>query len=197
MAATATAARNRWVVCDDYVAGPFTEAAAVTAKARHDASASCSHEHEVVIAGRRPVALNDLRSLRANWDHPFLADPADEAAAAERREQTYDLAAGLLAAPLGARVGGMTVAAGGWSKATADAADKIAVPGSPEWTVLLGIREHVRLTADGGQAYFERWCSCAAAASMTGAVRYEYWTVAGMTSHGYVCPACRRLLQAG
>ena len=105
-----------------------------------------------------------------------------------------------MAANLGTSDGELTVAETGWTREAGDRADAAAEPGSPAWIVALGAHENVTLTGDGGAAVPSRWCQCAAAqaAGPDTWVRYERWTAGGGNdAHGFVCAACRRLLQSG
>jgi hypothetical protein len=206
--ATKTPARtatpvNSWVVCYDYAAGPFTADAAARRLVNHGKSI-CGHAHEVIVSATRPVTAAERDTMRAQWDAPFLADPSDEEANAERSQLTADLAAAILAAPLydrvsmeRTRVGDMRIAGAGWSVERGKLADAAGPAGSPEWTAALGVHEHATLTSDGNGAIREAWCACRPQPSAGTWVRYEYWTAEGMERHGFVCPECRRLLQAG
>jgi hypothetical protein len=186
-----------WVLCYNFAAGPFTAAAAARRLLTHERS-TCTHAHEVVTSATRPVTAAERDTMRANWDAPFLADPDDEEANAERSTLTLDLADAILAAPLRARIGEMTVDTGGWSKERADVARAAGPAGSPEWFAALGHHEHATLTADGKPAVRDAWCTCpnddVAAADW---IRYEVWEAAGCTRHGFVHAGCRKLLQTG
>jgi len=192
---TTTAQADCWVVCDGYAAGPYTPDAAPRVKAKHDAAPACAHSHEIVTSRTKPVTASELRAMRAEWDAPFLADPADEAACAERRALGEALAAATLAAKLMTRIGDLTVVEAGWSRETCDHADSIATPGSAEWIAALGAHEHATLTADGKPAIRDGWCRCSE--SLDTWVRYEGWTAEGRTAHGFVCGTCRKITQVG
>ena len=196
MAATTTARKTSWIVCDDFAAGPYTAQRA--AKLLGTYRAECANDHRVVVAAVRPATLADLRDLRDDWDAPYDADPGDELAASQRGALTAELAQAILRAPLGARLGGLTIAGGSWSKETADAADLVAAPGTPEWRAALGARSHATLTGDGGCATREGFfCRCAEQPAADTWVRYEAWTAQGRDAHGFVCPSCRRITQTG
>jgi hypothetical protein len=131
------------------------------------------------------------------WSAPFLADPSDEAANAARAAQTRQLAAAILAAPVGAKVGAMTLVTAGWSRERGDQADAVAGPGSEAWITALGAHEHATLTADGKSANRQAWCECPGLNDFENWVRYEGWTARGCEAHGFVCGTCRRLAQTG
>lgn len=197
MGATATRTANRWVVCDDYAAGPYNTAGAQSAKARHDAATACAEaDHRIVVADRKPVTVADVRTMYADWSQPCLADPGDELALDERTAQTRELAAAILALPLRTRLGDMVLVSAGWSKETGEKADAIAEPGTPEWIASLGAHEHATMTADGRGAIRDAWCLCGGQAGEP-EVPYEAWTADGRIAHGYVCPACRKVAQTG
>lgn len=95
--------------------------------------------------------------------------------------------------------GPLTKTNGCWSQqaadrggaATAAATEPDASPGS------LGPHDQAILTADGRVACLDGWCTCHPLPELDAWVRYERWTPAGRASHGYLCPACRRLTQTG
>lgn len=58
-----------------------------------------------------------------------------------------------------------------------------------------GTAEIARLTSDGRFAAPTEWCRCTPESREW--VGYETWTALGRVAHGYICPDCRRLLQAG
>jgi len=147
-----------------------------------------------------------LAELRAEWDLPYLADPADDIAWAARRQLTRELAAAILASDLWdaerqerARAGDLRIARAGWSRERGEQADAAGEPGTPEWKAALGAHEHATLTGDGGGAIREAWCECVTrgAVPFTEWVQYEHWTAEGREAHGFVHEGCRRLLQAG
>ena len=137
-------------------------------------------------------ASAELASLRAEWDKPFLGD--DYSA---RGEQTRELAALILAAPLRTRIGDMIADTGGWSRERGMHADSVAGRGTPEWVAALGDHEHATLTGDGHAAVRSEWCTCLADFPACEWVRYEYWTTRGCEHHGFVHSECRKLLQVG
>jgi hypothetical protein len=137
-----------------------------------------------------------LAAAYEGWSYPWLTGPFDDAAMLARPEQTRQLAAMLLAAPLGTEIDGLVIYAGGWSRERGAEADAAGDAGSLEWLAALGPHEHATLTADGRAAVRDQWCQCASTPA-AGWVRYEHWTARGRESHGFVCPACRRLTQAG
>lgn len=204
MTATATRTADQWVICQDYAAGPFVPDAVDQVIAKYDRS-GCPHKghHRVIVSAQKPVTLAKLQTMYANWSQPFLADPSDKHADAERAADTADLAAAIL--EVGAREpqivhlygfdGPMVLNGGGWSKETADAADAAAPVGIAEWKAALGPYEHVTLTADGQGAIRDTWCECGTGAEDW--VRYEGWTVQGMVAHGFVCGTCRKITQTG
>ena len=192
---------NNWVLCYNYCAGPFTAAAAARRLATHERS-TCTHTHEIITSATKPVTAAERDTMRAQWDAPVLSDPLDEEANAERDQLGLDLAAAILAAPIGARIGNLRVDTGGWSKERADAADKAGPAGSPEWIAALGPFEHATLTADGKPAWRTAWCPHVAGGTDVPVeewVRYEHWTAEGCKRHGYVHadPGCRKLIQTG
>lgn len=136
-----------------------------------------------------------LARLRAAWDEPFLAGPADEAANGARRELTRYLADVILSSPPGATVGGLTIATAGWSKARGDYADSVADSATdPEaWTAALGRHEDAVLTSDGRPAIRTAWCASPGGPE----ARYEAWSELGCDAHGFVCADCRKLTQTG
>lgn len=135
-----------------------------------------------------------LAALRAEWDAPFLADPADHAANDERGQLTRELAASILAADLMTTVGDLFITTAGWSRERGDQANSAGKPGSEQWLAALGTPEHATLTADGRHVNRAAWCKCPQNAAW---VRYEYWTAEGCQRHGFVCAGCRRLIQVG
>jgi hypothetical protein len=126
------------------------------------------------------TATAELTALRAAWDQ---GNPAPT------------MAAHILAAPLRTEVGGMVIYTAGWSRETADRADATAGIGTDAWIAALGAHEHATMTSDGRSATRNHWCDCTT--DMGCWVRYEHWTAAGMTAHGYVCRTCRQLKQTG
>jgi hypothetical protein len=95
--------------------------------------------------------------------------------------------------------GPLKVVGGGWSDETSDRIEAAGI-GSPEFCALIDTTPYDReviLTADGRQPTTWQWCSCAPERPMETWVRYERWTPRGRAGHGYVCPACRRLVQSG
>ena len=147
-------------------------------------------------------AAPTLDDLLRQWNAPFTADPFDEHAWDGRKQLTRDLAAAILAAPLGdengrTRVGGLQIATAGWTQARGDYANSVAssVTDPQKWIAALGTHEHATLTADGQGANRASWCWCAGGPAEW--VRYEYWTAEGREGHGFVCAECRRLVQTG
>lgn len=205
--ATKTAARtktvDRWVICDDYAAGPFAAKSAVMVARRHDKAPGCMHTgHKVIQSDRRPTTVAALRTMYSNWFEPYTGDVGDGEALTARRADGADLAAAIL--EVGAREsqvslysvnGTMSFNGGGWSKDDADRADAAAEPGSDAWKAALGPYRYAILTADGRGAIRDRWCEC----GVTGErwVQYEVWTAEGRERHGFVCPDCRKLTQTG
>jgi hypothetical protein len=196
---------DRWVVCPDYAAGPYTPAA-VERKLGQCEQSNCPHtgRHQIVISAQKPVTLTELHTLYANWSEPFLADPGDVHACDQRSADTAELAAAILevgarsTAPiaLGSPDGGfMILNGGGWSKETGDTADKAGRRGSAEWRAALGPYEDTTLTADGKGAIRDAWCRCGTGAE--GWVQYQAWTVQGVDAHGFVCGTCRKITQTG
>jgi hypothetical protein len=196
-----TQAADRWVVCDDYAAGPYTEAAATQALARYDTAPGCPFtNHQVVVSATKPVTLAELRTMRAEWDNwhdPFLSGMSQELVLEARKAATRELAAAILTFRRHTPVGNLILTSAGWSREAADRANAAAVTGTPEWFAALGAYEHATLTEDGRSARRDAWCPCPEDDSAGTWVRYEYWTARGMEAHGYVCPECRRLTQAG
>jgi hypothetical protein len=150
------------------------------------------------------AAPRTLDDLRADWDAPFTAAPADGAASAARGTLTRDLAAAILAADLHdparggrTRVGDLFIYNAGWSRERAAAADAAAAAGTPEWVAALGTHEHATLTGDGGAAIRDQWCLCGGQPPAADWIRYEHWTARGREAHGFVHRGCRRLIQAG
>lgn len=204
MPATTAAALIHWVICDDYAAGPYTPERAqglldsITA-GRHLASGCCKLEHRVTVSGFAPTTGSELARLRRDHQAAVLAsDPfagPDEELDAARDE----LVAAIMAAPLGTADGtGLIVAEAGWSRQAGDRADAAAPKGSPAWIVALGAHERVTLTGDGKAVEPSRWCRCTPEADAGTWVRYERWTAPGdKGGHGFVCAACRLLVQSG
>lgn len=190
------ALRNQWVVCDSYVAGPYT--AEVAQRVYQKASTSmCSDQHRIITSARKPVPAADLRALRAEWDLPFPVDYTDEDPYTDRTALTRELAEGIMAAQLGTRLGELTIVAGGWSKTTADRADADYEPGTPEWMQALGPREHATLTSDGRAVNRDAWCRCTCPEKPGQWVEYEGWVPSGRQAHGFACGTCRKVIQTG
>jgi hypothetical protein len=192
MAAT-TKTGTCWVVCDSYAAGPYTTQAAERALARYDSSV-CGAKHRVVASRTKPVTVSELQVMRADWEHYEPSGDGWWSTVEGRTQQTRELAAAILAAPLGTPVGDVKLTSGGWSKETANRADATALVATPEWYDTLGPREHATLTGDGRSALHEAWCQCPDPA---GWVAYERWTAEGRIAHGFVHETCRRLIQTG
>lgn len=63
---------------------------------------------------------------------------------------------------------------------------------------IVGVPMHlVMLSADGRSTRTDRWCECVPRPDMDYWVRYERWSSRGREAHGYLCPTCRSILQAG
>lgn len=118
---------------------------------------------------------------------------------------TTALAAAILATHLGRRVvtldGPLYVSQGGWSRErevevrdTPAYRDAVSVG---DYRAALGPYQHATLTADGRGARRDMWCRCAPAPAVARWVRYEHWTTLGRTGHGFLCPTCRGIVQAG
>lgn len=138
-----------------------------------------------------------LTERYAAWDAPWTGDPFSDADSAARTAETKALAALILAAPLGTRLGAMTVVSGGWSAEQAALADQAKEPyGSPEWYAALGARDRVVLTGDGRSANYQQWCEQPDGPHGDW-VRYTRWTAQGQVAHGFVCSRCRKLTQTG
>lgn len=150
----------------------------------------------MTVTGTLPLpATAELDAARAEWDKPYTGPPGP---CPERSAQTKALAALILAAPVGTKIGPLVKNQGGWSEANGAKADAAGTPGSPAWRAALGPHEDATLTGDGGGAIRTGWCGCKGAfADADGWVRYEVWTAAGQERHGFVCAACRKLLQTG
>lgn len=108
----------------------------------------------------------------------------------------------VLAAPLASTVatldGELVKAAGEWSADASVRADAVADPrvDPAAWRAALGPHERATLTGDG-RSVVGGWCRCEARPAAEMWVRYEQWTTDGRAGHGYACPACRGIVQAG
>lgn len=94
--------------------------------------------------------------------------------------------------------GPLRKASGGWSKEACARADAVAdiTADLGAWHAAAGPHEHALLTADG-RGVGHTWCRCESDADAGTWVRYERWTAQGRVAHGYACPDCRFITQAG
>jgi len=140
-----------------------------------------------------------LARLRAAWDEPFTAGPADEKASRDRAQLARYLADVILCSPPRTAVGGLIIVSAGWSKERGDYADSVADSATdPQgWIAALGRHETAVLTSDGQTAARTGWCACTDAAGPGSQVRYEAWSERGCEAHGFVCAGCRKLTQTG
>jgi hypothetical protein len=187
---------RHWIVCADYAQATAGEPAGQRRVAEIERTGACPYEHRVVASATKPEPSPSLSERYRAWSAPFLADPRDEEANAARTRETRELAAEILGAPAGTKVGPMTIAAAGWSAETAEAASQAGEPGSPEWTAALGTHEDALLTSDGKPVIRSAGCSHMPAPPGESWIRYEVFTAKGMKIHGYACPRCRRWIQA-
>jgi hypothetical protein len=137
----------------------------------------------------------DLTAAYQAWTGPWAGDPFSEADCADRGHQTRQLAAAILAAPVGTHIGPMTKNHGGWDADAGRRADATADPGSDEWRAALGAHTTATLTGDGRGARRDMFCRCNT--PVTRWVRYEAYSAAGQEAHGFICPDCRGITQAG
>ena len=116
----------------------------------------------------------ELALARAAWEDPYCDTTPG---------QHTKLTAAMTTAPCGTQVG-----EGKWMpKLTV--AKRQGLNG--EWAA------HVLLTGDGHSGDPRKWCHCGESESAEGWVYYERWTLSGRQAHGFLCPACRRLVQSG
>lgn len=107
------------------------------------------------------------------------------------------LAAPVGPAPINTPDGALIKCHGTWSKETSERAEAAGAPGTAAWRAVLGPHEEAVLTVDGRLANTKEWCRCVTTWPAEAWVRYERWLQRGREAHGYVCPNCRRLTQAG
>lgn len=116
------------------------------------------------------IALRDAYNA---WAEPNKPD----------RPATADVAALLMAAPVGTCVGG-----GQWVPDLTVASRTPGVEGP----------RGVLLTEDGRPGTFSAWCRnterCKASDDW---LYYEHWSARGREGHGYLCKECRHLVQSG
>lgn len=141
------------------------------------------------------TAPDQLTAAYLAWTGPWDGDPFSEADCAARGDQTRTLAASILAAPVGAQIGPMNKNHGGWDADAGRRADAAGAPGSDEWRAALGTHTEATLTGDGRGARRDMWCRCNT--PLIRWVRYEVYTAAGQEAHGFICPDCRGITQAG